>query len=249
MSTLSGFDDGSEDFRRFLDALKPSIESFALYRKEIQKIAEMMPVSEITRVFDRYERELAELSRSFDFISLRESLAAAIEPLPDLSMIIGPPEDSIWLAESVSRLNDEIAAAHMVGAVTLTESPAGEQQETHTTEEQAESQLIEVVPADTLDSLREVHFAPILSLERALRDPELMLSLKSREFEEFIAELVRGLGFEDVLLTPPSGEGKQYIADDGYLYVKQSGIRGRGEVRLLHSDNSSAVWDGPVGLL
>lgn len=50
-------------------------------------------------------------------------------------------------------------------------------------------------------------------LDRILRDPVSMRSLDSRDFERFIATLIDQLGFEDVVITPRSGDqGRDVIA-------------------------------------
>ena len=63
------------------------------------------------------------------------------------------------------------------------------------------------MPATALESLRVVNFAPLTLLDRVLRSPDLMRQFHARQFEQFIAALVEQLGFEDVVLTPQSGDG------------------------------------------
>ena len=67
------------------------------------------------------------------------------------------------------------------------------------------------VPVGVVESLHRVEFAPVVSLERVLRDPNEMYSLTARGFEALVAELLRGLGFDDVSLTPSSGDGGQDV--------------------------------------
>ena len=76
-----------------------------------------------------------------------------------------------------------------------------------TLEREADLALTEAASVDVLQNLRHVEFAPLALLERALRDPEQMHSFNATEFEEFIAQLVDGLGFEDVVVTPRTADG------------------------------------------
>jgi len=76
-----------------------------------------------------------------------------------------------------------------------------------------ESRLIDVVPATVLDRLREVDFVPITILDQVLRSPESMRALSARDFERFIATLIDRLGFQDVIITPRSGDqGRDVLA-------------------------------------
>jgi restriction system protein len=50
-------------------------------------------------------------------------------------------------------------------------------------------------------------------LDRVLRHPEALRTLTARDFEGFVAALVEQLGFEDVVLTPRSGDmGRDVLA-------------------------------------
>jgi HJR/Mrr/RecB family endonuclease len=48
---------------------------------------------------------------------------------------------------------------------------------------------------------------PLSIIRRVANDPHVMHQLSPRQFEEFIATLIDELGFDDVLLTPPSRDG------------------------------------------
>ena len=48
---------------------------------------------------------------------------------------------------------------------------------------------------------------PLAVLHLVLSDPRHMLSLSPREFEHFVADLLERLGFDDVMVTPQSGDG------------------------------------------
>ena len=102
-----------------------------------------------------------------------------------------------------------IGAADFVADVDFPDDDAPGQEP----EEEARARLVELIPAEILEKLERVEFAPLTLLERARREPEVMRALSSRDFEGFIAALVDQLGFEDVTLTPRSGdEGRDVLA-------------------------------------
>lgn len=64
-----------------------------------------------------------------------------------------------------------------------------------------------------ITSLKRVEFAPLRLLDQILRSPELMRALSPHEFERFVATLIDKLGFEDVAITPRSGDqGRDILA-------------------------------------
>lgn len=135
----------------------------------------------------------------------RSQIEAALRFLPPLEAHPRPE----WRS-ALERIEREIAAAPLLGHVLLEDEVDGEASE-RPNEEVAGSQLIEVVPAGALADLEAVAFAPLLLLERAVRDPSLLFDLGSREFEEVTAALVEKLGIEDVTLTPPKSDGGRDI--------------------------------------
>ncbi|OHA09329.1 MAG: hypothetical protein A3A44_03435 [Candidatus Sungbacteria bacterium RIFCSPLOWO2_01_FULL_60_25] len=64
-----------------------------------------------------------------------------------------------------------------------------------------------LLPEDAHDRLVRVEFLPVRVIQEIRRRPEMMRKLTPREFEEMTAELLNGLGFEDIILTPPSRDG------------------------------------------
>jgi hypothetical protein len=72
---------------------------------------------------------------------------------------------------------------------------------------EVERQLVQVVPAEAVELLGRVQFAPFSLLSAAVARPETLFELTSRTFEEFIAELVARLGLQDVILTQPKADG------------------------------------------
>jgi len=78
-------------------------------------------------------------------------------------------------------------------------------------DEEFESPII--LPEKLEDSLKAVNFLPIKLYQKVLNDPELMRHISPRDFEQFVAEIIDKLGFENVLVTPESGDvGRDIIA-------------------------------------
>lgn len=70
------------------------------------------------------------------------------------------------------------------------------------------------LPSSVGERLAEVQFIPLRLAQMIARDPTSMHSLSPREFEEFVAELLDSLGFENVKLTPQGGDGgKDVVAE------------------------------------
>ena len=63
-----------------------------------------------------------------------------------------------------------------------------------------EGQLIQAVPIAFMEILRELE-----------RDPQLLFKIPWRKLEELIAGAYKKAGFPDVVLTPPSGDGRRDI--------------------------------------
>jgi len=188
--------------QKMLDGLRPALEQFDKLQRDLQKAAIGPNVRDLVREF---ERSQVSLRVAEDFASQQRALMAAIRPInlgPIQSILAS---DFASAAALVGRLNLGIDKSRLLGDLRF---------ERHATEdtneglsEDVEAKLVEVVPAKALDALKAVKFAPLIELDRVLRDPELMRRLHARRFEEFIAALVEQLGFEDVVLTPESGDG------------------------------------------
>jgi HJR/Mrr/RecB family endonuclease len=78
-------------------------------------------------------------------------------------------------------------------------------------EPEAEFESPIILPAKLENSLKAVNFLPITLYEKVINDPELMRRVSPRDFEQFVAEIVDKLGFENVLVTPESGDGGRDI--------------------------------------
>ena len=132
----------------------------------------------------------------------RSMLEISTRPYPDVQLGISGAE--LEFLRSYEQLNRALADAAFAADVELDDGDGVSEPEEH---RDVESQLIEVVPADTLDALRRVAFAPFSLVAAAVARPETLWEVTPRTFEQFIAELVSRLGIEDVILTPEKSDG------------------------------------------
>lgn len=63
------------------------------------------------------------------------------------------------------------------------------------------------LPREIREQIVRVEFLPFRLHHAIQKNPELMRSLSPRDFEKFVADLLPTFGFEDVTLTPRSGDG------------------------------------------
>jgi hypothetical protein len=163
-------------------------------------------------LLEQFARTQAVLMQPAALLASSELLQASIRPIPDLRALGLDPD---YMASIAARLNAGILDAGFLGELDLSEGEAGEEPEP--TDEAAiqtvESRLVEIASPESLETLRSVDFAPIVLLDRALRNPGMMRQMEARDFESFIASLVEQLGFEDVVLTPGSrDQGRDVLA-------------------------------------
>lgn len=143
------------------------------------------------------EDTAAKRARQLDWL-----LRSSAKPFPDISAISLSP---LWQGffDAYNNLNSRLADAALLGEVELKNEEAEEERDAI----EVESQLIEIVPAEALESLRRVGFVPFSLLSRVVARPDTLFELTPRTFEEFVAELVSRLGIDDVVLTPERGDG------------------------------------------
>jgi len=202
--------DQFRDLRRILDTLKPVLEQQARIERQLREAAVSLPMKGLLAEYDAVFRNLALVP---DFSSTALALASAVRPLTiDFDKIL-PRVDFGSIAAVMNRVNAAIESARFLGEVEVASEKPDSESEDEAPTRNAEAQLIEIVPAEALENLKRVEFAPLRLLDRALRDPEILRCLDAREFEGFVAALVERLGFEDVVLTPRSGDdGRDVIA-------------------------------------
>lgn len=73
--------------------------------------------------------------------------------------------------------------------------------------EESESNSEILLPEDVSERLVVVENLPIHIVNKIMDDPQIMREIDPRRFEYFIAHLVESLGFENVVVTPRSGDG------------------------------------------
>ncbi len=70
-----------------------------------------------------------------------------------------------------------------------------------------EDEVSECVDEDIKESLIQVEWFPIRLLHKIFNDPSYLRKIDPRKFEEFTACIVDKLGFDNVILTPKTGDG------------------------------------------
>lgn len=201
--------DSFREIQRVADNMSASQDQIRAYLESRPRIADVMAEMLSARtLLDEIERTQRLMQPPAELLAISAALAAAVRPLPDLSLLARAYEFG-GLPETVRRISLGLEAARMLAEVELEEAENISSDVAH----QAESQLVEIIPAEALDGLRRVQFAPLVLLDQVLRNPELMHRLGARDFEGFVAALVEQLGFEQVVLTPRSGdEGRDVLA-------------------------------------
>jgi len=118
------------------------------------------------------------------------------------------------LSNALKNINFAIAGAVYGGDVEVGVEEEEQEGDEERQPEFFEEQLVKVVSAGALAQLKRVDFVPINMLDRMLRSPEAMRrTLSARDFEHFVATLVEQLGFENVIVTPRSGDhGRDVLA-------------------------------------
>ncbi|NEV64502.1 restriction endonuclease [Thiorhodococcus minor] len=166
------------------------------------RINEIMQEQEATR--DLLENRLPQ--EWLDMVHGRSSLEAALS-----SSIHGPFPELASLGSTYEMLQDSVDAIrrqaldHVAGSFpfALFDPEAYPDEEYETVEEKQD-----IKPPEELHSrLIQVRFLPIQLFDAIRQSPEVMHGLEPHQFEELIAELLSRLGFEDIVLTPRSGDG------------------------------------------
>jgi hypothetical protein len=200
-----------------LDQFRPLQEQIDAYRsiqEQFERVA-TLPVQAYLEELTRTEKRMQQLYPYRAVEEMRLALERAVSPLMDFASLVKTYDyQGAAVREAFQRLNLVIAEANYLGKIEIGEEGEEEDEQTESSQSEAfEEQLIEVVSAEVFEQLKRVDFVPLRTLDRILRSPEAMRMLGAREFEQFIATLVDQLGFEDVVLTPRSGDrGRDVIA-------------------------------------
>lgn len=191
-----------------IDQLQPSVSDALIASKQLSSLIGGFG-SDYLLELERWQQTLPIYEAS------HQLLKAALDPLP-----------SLIPAELRESLNQGFFTARFLGEFDLPPLSASrpspsrnnpqdtDERENGPAEEKiAESRLVEIAPKQALERLKSVGFLPLIVLDRALRDPEIMRALSARDFELFVATLIERLGFEDVQITPQSGDmGRDILA-------------------------------------
>ncbi len=194
--------DRALEVQKAIDLVRPFEEQLGVINEAMNQMGKIA-AQDLLASFTRATDLAAKIS---DLLPTSEILAGAVQPLPDLRFTV--PMNDI-----VGNLNRAIENALFLAELDFSVDDVDERAPQEELVEQAEEQLIEVVPEEVLDNLNRVDFAPFSLLDEVLRNSQAMHKLSSRDFEGFIATLVERLGFEDVVLTPRSGDkGRDVLA-------------------------------------
>lgn len=219
--SLDGLDLGAaharfvEQMRRLGDLARP-YEHIGKLTKDITRASELVGgMGSLSTIGSQLELITRNSPRFADLTAFRAAIEAAARPFPDWSALVAP-ETRERIARHHASVDAAIRDAQLIADVEWAGDGLGESDQPIDAEPDVassiEPQLVLASP-ETLEQLRRVEFAPFTLLDQVLRDPEAMRRLDAREFEEFVAMLVEKLGFEQVLLTPRSGdEGRDVVA-------------------------------------
>jgi|SRR3982751_2605742 len=211
-----------EQIRALREALGTSeeqIRAITPYKDQLGRLDLGLPVSKyLEEVNRKFEQQKQLLLAPYEEIRL--SLERAIRPFSEIDVTYLQElykQEFSHIEVALHGINTSIAEATFLGEVELgggeEEERSREEAEAESPQEKAEEQLIEVVSAEVVTSLKRVDFVPLRLLDQALRFPELMRNLSALEFEQFVATLIDKLGFENVVITPRSGDqGRDIIA-------------------------------------
>jgi hypothetical protein len=201
-----------EQLRRIqtlVEKMAPALKEYERIQQRLNVFGAMhTPVLDAIREHERNHAQFVSKIEA-DAISSQKLIAAvqALEAAGRLFLTL-PPIATIQMGEIdtlAARLNDGMFRARLIADIDV--SATSDVDELLNADD-LDSRLVQVVPAEVLTELRRVEFAPLLLLDRALRDPEMMRrELSPRQFEGLIASLIEELGFQDVVLTPRSGDG------------------------------------------
>ncbi len=163
-------------------------------------------VTELSRLLEDTRRFSSALDLPAASIqSYRELFRAALNPLLD-PIVLTEIVDAHFPTQANERVNEAISDAPFLADVAFESEDEEDEESAAESIQKADECLIEIVPATTLENLRQVDFAPLTVLNQVLRNPRLMQNMDARDFEGLIATLLDELGFQDLVLTPRSGD-------------------------------------------
>jgi hypothetical protein len=206
--------DALHEIRRLLDNLGPIEEQIRMYQHIGESLQEASGAAILAEDMLRHFESTQEMLKlPQEVFATHDAIAAAIQSLPDVSRVLPPAIDYSFPSHLLEGLNRALRGARFIAELEVTGSGRTESSSDATLAQEVEEQLVQLVPASAIEDLRRVDFAPLVLLNQVCRDPELMRRIGARDFEGVVATLVEHLGFENVVLTPRSGdEGRDVLA-------------------------------------
>ena len=196
------------DMKALIDSMKPS--------GELARMLDAMQLSKELKAF------IESMNPTREFQELLESLQPTQQMKELIRFAQGPLSPSIQeLIREATMSNKEILDAfsyksdHLNRIIESFKQDfriIGEYLPPDITDEKADEDFKEsvqaiIIPDEAKDRIVKVEFLPFHVLEEIRRKPEFMRKLSARDLERMTAELLDGLGFENILLTPMSGDG------------------------------------------
>ena len=178
----------SDATRGILDAMKPSADLRAA-------LDALQPSAEV-------QRTLSSMQPTHE---MRNFVRWANSPLsPGISDLLREATEAQRVVETSHRTINDIS--RMMDSLRLDLRLIGETDLGEAAEDKGDDPAL-VLPAEAAARIARVEFLPIRLMNALRANPDEMRQLSDREFEEFTAELLRQVGFDNVLLTPRSGDG------------------------------------------
>lgn len=206
--------DQNKDIQRILDQndISGRIDSYSISRK-IEELRGRIEGAQVTKFYDSLS---AAAKSAAEELRLYEPNIETVLSLTGSAFFAFPRQNELYpgFRDALAEFNLSLQNSEFLFYLSERDGGEGEetkaesdQEYTEESEEEPEEHLVDIISAETLQQLERVRFLPLSTLLNLRSDPQLMHRLSPRDFEKLIAELLDGLGYEDVLLTPRSGDG------------------------------------------
>jgi HJR/Mrr/RecB family endonuclease len=187
---------------KFNNSLAPFIES----QNRLSELA--MPVSQLNKFHSQIikasnlQDRMALWSKALEIQNSFKLPSHILEAVKGIN-ISDEALSSIHHLNSMSDRIREIAKTLQLDSIYIGEYDISDE------DENSETNIILPEFIDT--SLKQVGFLPLTLVKKVYDEPSLLRQIDPRDFEYFIAEIIEKLGFENVSVTPRSGDGGQDI--------------------------------------
>lgn len=207
------------------DALREHLRSSAAFAAQlqgsftaVQAVQQYLNSSAVHAVQEYLDSSVFQAIRAQESLaSFNAQVARAMDPLPDIERFAASlTRIEVANFEALNRAIEDstfLWAADLPARAVDGEPLDGESASEESVEGVPSEMLIELVPAEALERLEAVDLLPLRILDRISKHPTEMHQLTPRQFEELIAEILDGLSFRDILLTPPTRDkGRDIVA-------------------------------------